>query len=353
MTRLIENNWVKDPLNTFLEFITSTEFKQTAFRQRQAKTISAESVVIYRAMFTRVLTFLNENHLNLITVQAPHIYQFLTLTKVKDEKPSRELILKSSIQYTYLRLLERVFTQMNRSPRPTDDLLFGPMRSQYKLSGRDKNTVVLSDAEISQFVDALPVPTAQERPARISANWKKRRDRALQCVLLGAGLTVAEVVALEIDEIETTTQMDGSLRINLRSSSSEADESKQPTFNAHTTFVQKQFVPTLLEWIKERHSLNIFFAEKFSHRTQFLFPGTDGSILNKATVYRQIRQTFGRTDLTVARMGGRTLRNTFASNEILQGTDVNEVMDKMGLFEDRSITIYTEAAAKLKIAGAV
>ena len=70
-------------------------------------------------------------------------------------------------------------------------------------------------------------------------------------------------------------------------------------------------------------------------------------MLDKATVYRQIRKTFEAAKIELPRRGGRTLRNTFAAQEIRAGASNAELIEKLGLNEERSLEIYANAA-KLK-----
>lgn len=336
-------SWVEQPLESFLAFIQSDAFKKTAFRERNITTLSKESVTVYKAMFATFLEYLSEQKLTVLSVGPAHIYAFLTRTEAAgNSRPGapRKPILQSDIQYSYLRLLERTFTHLNRNPRPTDDLLFGPMKEHYKLKGRNQSTVALTEQQIALFMEALPAPAAQERPGRTSANWKKRRDRALQCTLLGAGLTVSEVIALNLDDVDTSLQTDGSLMLTIREALDDDGAETQPEFRSHTTFLQPRFVEQLLPWLSERRTM-------LKH-SSLLFPNHEGMELHKATVYRQIRHTFQRSQISLPRMGGRTLRNTYAVQELKTGTQHEELSSKLGLYEDRSLAIYTEAAKRIR-----
>lgn len=53
--------------------------------------------------------------------------------------------------------------------------------------------------------------------------------------------------------------------------------------------------------------------------------------LDQVTLYRQIKSTFERAELTsVDHQRGRTLRNTFAVRELALGTTVEQLYDLMG-----------------------
>lgn len=329
------SQWRANPLQAFVCFIASPDFKETAFRQRYADTISPESVAVYKTMFAKFLKFCETRHITLFSVEPIHVYTFLTQVDDSGSRPGQP-ILQSEIQYRYLRLLERVYRYLDIVPCPTDDLMFGAMKEVYKLRGRNKTTVALTDDQIHRFIGALPVPTASERPGRPNANWKKRRDRALQCTVLGAGLKVAEVVALKMNEIDSGLQTDGSLLLTLEDMAIDSSAGKHRTFQKHSTFLQARFVQEVLSWLNERRTLPIDGS--------LVFPSGDGSILDKASVYRQIRKTFERSGIDLQRMGGRTLRNTFAVQELITGTATGELSSKMGLYEERSAELYAVMA---------
>jgi hypothetical protein len=65
--------------------------------------------------------------------------------------------------------------------------------------------------------------------------------------------------------------------------------------------------------------------------------------------YRQVHQSFKRAGINIDRMGGRTLRNSFAAQEHLSGTSAVELMGKLGLFKDTSLEIYVDAATNNQV----
>jgi hypothetical protein len=123
------------------------------------------------------------------------------------------------------------------------------LKEYYRLDGRNHKTVTLTQSEIKQFLFALPVPQAKERVGRLSANWKRRRDRAMQCIVLGAGLTVSEAISLNINSIEKIRQIDGTLKIYV------SDHSQLDQPRVHETFMHAELVPELLDWLNERNKL--------------------------------------------------------------------------------------------------
>jgi integrase/recombinase XerD len=334
--------WCKDPLRGFAAYINSEAYLQSAHKERRIKILSDDSIEVYTSMFSSFIRYIEQKHLTLFTVSAKEIYAFLTQTTelIDAETGLMKQIpnLNSAIQFRYLRLLERTFSYLEIHPSPTDHLLFGGLRDQYQLKGRNKSTLVLSQEQIQLFLDHLPRYVSHDqriRKDRISNAWRKQRDRAMQCVLLGAGLKIAEVIALRIDEIDTTLQLDGTLQIKL-SQNSNPEQGKHASFYKHITFLRAEFVSEVVSWLQHRSHLHI--------GGELLFPNNHGELLDKASVYRQVQQSFKRAGIDIDRMGGRTLRNSFAAQEHLSGTSAEELMEKLGLFKDTSLEIYVDAA---------
>jgi hypothetical protein len=66
------------------------------------------------------------------------------------------------------------------------------------------------------------------------------------------------------------------------------------------------------------------------------------------TVYRQVKATFERAGINVDRHGGRTLRNTFAVEELRDGGTKTDLKKYLGLALERSAELYELAEAKGK-----
>ena len=95
-------------------------------------------------------------------------------------------------------------------------------------------------------------------------------------------------------------------------------------------------MPEVHAWLRDRKVLNI--------TGPLLFPASlQGGRLNPATVYRQTKATFSRSGIDVARLGGRTLRNSFAVQELQQGADIEVVGELMGHRRRRSTQYYADA----------
>lgn len=313
--------WDQNPINCFNKFVASIEFIETSQRLVDRdfnKPLAPGSVETYQLMFGKFARWLASQGKPFSSVTHYELLMFLELGSIVGNKKVNDL--NSKITYRYLRLLERCFIYLEIAPNPAQHAIFDAVRN-HKI-GKDKPMVVLSTQQLQQFVTALP--------SGLNGPWKKRRDRVLQLVMLFAGLRSAEAIGLLTEEVAKAPETNGSLLLTI------TPERKHSTSYQHDTYLHPIAVPDLLAWVDERQTLGI--PEKL------LFPANlKGSALNKATVYRQVKATFARAGLDLARSGGRTLRNTFAVQEIKNGADPTELTGILGLAKERSTEAYVLA----------
>jgi site-specific recombinase XerD len=323
--------WDANPLTSFAKFIASPDFVLTSSRQRDLvpRPLSPESAAIYTFMFGKFAAWMLEERLKMSTVSARDLHRFVQLA----HDGHRDL--NSKIAYRYLRLLERCYEFLERSPNPARDAIVGIDRAQIT---RDQPMTALNADELQRFLDALPGQRADEDGK--NAGWKRRRDRAMQLTMALAGLRVAEAIGLLVDEVGRQADVEGGLPLNI------TPEHKHRTSYEHTTRLPKEGVAELLAWLKERAGLGI--------PGDLAFPANlEGEPLHKATVYRQVKATFERAGLAVSRAGGRTLRNTFASQQLRQGTPQSELTTALGLALERSAEAYKYAKVNGETSGLV
>ncbi|WP_298150982.1 site-specific integrase [Flavobacterium sp.] len=291
----------------------------TSVRIQSKVHISSASKKVYTAMFRKFIRYLQSKNLQVDTIEAKEIFQFLTETDSAGAP-----VLKSNIQHRYLRLLERVYTHLGIRPRPTDDLMFGAMRENYKLKGRNLVSVALTELEQQRFLSALPsIPSLPS-----TDKWKKCRDRVMLLVMLGAGLTVSELLTLRVDQVNPTPELDGSWEIEVEVPGDENG------IQDHTTLLDTRFKTDLATWLKIREQLVV--------SGDLLFPGTGGEMLDAASIYRLCKKIFSSADILIPHEGGRTLRNTYAVNQLGLGVSPIIVKERLGLYEDRSMLTYLE-----------
>ena len=313
--------WDANPVKCFADFIAGPDFAQTSSRQRDLapRPLSPESAAIYRFMFGKFAAWMLEERLKMSTVTARDLHRFVQLA----HDGHRDL--NSKIAYRYLRLLERCYDYLERAPNPARDAIAGIDRAHIT---RDAPMTALNADELQRFMAALPGQRADDDNK--ASGWKRRRDRAMQVTMALAGLRVAEAIGLLVEEIGRQADVEGAIVLNI------TPEHKHRTSYEHTTSLPKEGVAELTAWLKEREELNIPGA--------LVFPANlEGEPLHKATVYRQVKATFERAGLAVSRAGGRTLRNTFASQQLRQGTPQSELTTVLGLALERSAEAYKYA----------
>jgi integrase/recombinase XerD len=313
--------WDARPVDEFAGFVVTPAFVETSSRQRDAVSspISAESAAVYKFMFGKFAAWMLERGLRMSTVNASDLQEFVLLST----RGKRDL--NSKIAYRYLRLLERVFDYLERAPNPARQAI---VASDPALMKQDAPMTALDPAQLERFLAALPAVREAER-AR-GAGWKRRRDRAMQVVMALAGLRVAEAIGLLVDEIGRQPDVDGAIELSI------TPEAKHPTSYEHSVLLPRLGVAELFDWLKERAALEI--------PGSLAFPANmDGEALHKATVYRQVRATFQRAGIPAAHAGGRTLRNTFAFQQLQQGVPQEELTTALGLALERSTEAYRHA----------
>ena len=320
--------WDARPAEQFADFVVTTDFVETSSRQRDivTKPISEESAAIYRFMFGKFAAWMIERGLRMSTVTSADLRDFVLLSN----KGKRDL--NSKIAYRYLRLLERCFEYLGRSPNPARQAI---VASDRDLMTQDAPMTALGEDELQRFLAALPAAREEERNAerKTGAGWKRRRDRAMQVVMALSGLRVAEAIGLLVEEVGRQADVDGAIKLTI------TPEAKHRTSYEHEVTLPRAGVLELDAWLKERAALRIPGG--------LAFPANlDGEPLHKATVYRQVRATFQRAGIPVSHAGGRTLRNTFAFQQLKQGTPQSDLTTALGLALERSTEAYRHARVR-------
>jgi len=170
--------WIDAPIEAFDQFIQSTHYAKTSFRIQSRENLSDNSIKLYKSYFNSFIEFIAQRNRNIRNVDPDTIYAFLVRTTDHEDVNQRQPILKSAIQHRYIRLLERVFQFLQRNPAPTDDLLFGPMRENYKLRGRNRPSVSMTQQQIqSLFSQTCPSRQPSSAPAAHPLRGKRQRSR--------------------------------------------------------------------------------------------------------------------------------------------------------------------------------
>lgn len=325
--------WNQNPYAEFATFVKSDDFAKTSLRTSQGvpRPISSKSASIYIAMFGKFMRWLTSQNMQFSQLTEQDLVRFISQQRSHGTH-------NSSVSTVYLRLLERCFTHLSIRPNPASAAM--KVASQNHYIAQNKRTAALESSEISAFIDALPPfePEAANRGGRAPRAWKRRRDHAMQATMLFSGLRVTEAIGLRLSEIDDS--FNGALRdtvIVLKIT----PEGKHDTSHDHETVLRSYGAVALRRWLAERLVLGV--------DGELVFPADlSGKPMTRLTVYRQVRATFERAGIVVDRSGGRTLRNTFAVEELRFGGNTAELQQFLGLALERSAQIYEPSKVKRK-----
>lgn len=317
----ITTSWDADPVRAFRQFVSTAAFAETGRRPRADGTLripSAASAKIYIFMFGNVAGWIGEQGLTFSTVTQADLLRFIGRTS----KGKR--VLNSKIAYRYLRLLERCYEHLGVTPNPAQQAILGIDRAHMTKDDAGRS---LSDEQLARFFAALPAQAPASRGHTPFSGWKRRRDRAMQVVIALAGLRVSEAVGLLLPEVGRQVGIDGAIELTI------TPDEKHDTSHEHTVTLPRQGAGELGAWLQEREAMGI--------PGQFVFPANLlGNRMTRKTVYVQMRATFERAGMDLARSGGRTLRNTFARRQLDGGASADELKDVLGLALERSAADY-------------
>jgi site-specific recombinase XerD len=317
--------WRAEPQKAFDSFVVSPRFQELSRRKQKQDLMGeplsppplrASSARVYQAMFAKFLRWIGTQHIGLFDVSSDDLIAFL-----------QQATGKSLIRLRYLRMLERVYQHLGLNPNPAQHASFVLLQIGGRAHvGRNDDKTTLTDAQQAAFMRALPEPS----------NWKRRRDRAMQAMMLGAGLKVSEVVGIYLENLGEK-EPTGSIPITIKPASAGG------TVREHRTQLRPFAVAEVVAWLRERHELRI--------PGPLLFPASrQGGRVDPATVYRQTKATFARAGIAVPRKGGRTLRNAFAIRE-LQTESIEHVGELLGHRQRRSTEYYVAAAERPMLKG--
>jgi integrase/recombinase XerD len=322
--------WDTDPVAAFSAFVRGTDFARTSRRPgaTSPRPLSTRSADIYRFMFGKFAGWLTRENRRFSQVHEQDLIRFISQNRNSGDQ-------NSLITGRYLRLLERCYRHLDVTPNPASIALKIATENRY-IAG-DRGMQVLGADQITAFMKALPPfeaagPNRSGRPPR---GWKRRRDHAMLAVMLCSGLRVAEVIGLQVTEVDDAFngELDGDVII-LRI----IPEGKHDTSHGHDTILRAWGAHALRHWLGERAQLGI--------QGRLVFPASlAGGALSRMTVYRQARATFERAGLDVDRHGGRTLRNTFAVEELRHGRTRADLKQYLGLALERSAGLYEVAGS--------
>lgn len=336
--RLFEkaSHWQADPITAFGGFVSSIDFVELGRRPKklaepdELKPLSRSSIEAYTSMFAKYVRWMDKQGLTICAVTHEQILSFLDVA-MEPVRKGRAKDLNSEIRVRYVRMLERVYQHIGARPNPAGKAAHA-LFSVPGAAGRDSPKVWLAQDQQDSFVEALHQASAEDDES--AKAWRWRRDAAMMALMIGAGLTVTEVIGLYIENIGYPDQ-DGSVPITVWPTAG-SELSRH-----HTTILRPFAVPFVMSWVAERKTMPL--------PNELLFPATrKGRRVVPATLYRQVKAAFAEAGIALQREGGRTLRNTFAQREIEAGTSIDRLGEFLGLHDRRSVERYIQASTAVR-----
>lgn len=319
--------WRMSPLLAFQSFIASAEYQLLSLKKNKkteegspVKPLRQSSQKILGYMFAKFVRWYEAKGLDVYSISSDHILTFLG--EYSRHGDNSHIDTTSEIRHKYLRMFERIFIHLAISPNPASEaLLVG--RAQY---GKDAAKVALTISQQIDFMNALPDVEYSGVPG--SDGWHIRRDRAIQAMLLGAGLKVSELIGLYVENV-------GEIDINGSVSITVSPAAVSGLTRWHQTQLRNFAVPIVMEWVEERKQMQL------GHK--FLFPSSRKNTvkLSKVQIYRMVKETLDRANIREYHSGGGILRNSYAARELSESTpNVELIKEYLGLYKLRSAAKY-------------
>lgn len=307
--------WLDTPVEALSAWLLDPEFVLT--KRGELQPLRASSVTVYRSMGSRfakaVVLDAEEGD------RKGKPWSAITTDDVRSFLASNDL--KKGIRNRYVRLLEKLFDHLTALKLVDSNPARGLAIKEPSKSGQHHDkTMWLTEEQQQAVVEKLP-----------EGGWKAQRNRALIATILGGGVKVSEVVALRVGAVGAR-QENGSLYLDVH---------PEGAGRQHRTKVSPFAAAYLTAWLKERKA--------FGLQGDVLFPAKPiGGMLHTTTVYRHVAGLLteaGIAPFIIKRRGARTLRNTFAVRELLNGQSIEAVGEFLGHHADRS-TLYYKALIK-------
>lgn len=157
----------------------------------------------------------------------------------------------------------------------------------------------------------------------------------MQVVMVLAGLRVTEAIGLLVHDVGHQVALDGSVGLTI------TPKEKHDTSDEHITSLPREGVAELRPWLDERQRM----VKELALPGLLVFPANvlGGKMTNK-TVYKQIRATFERAGLDISGAGGQRLRNTFAKEQLDNGSSPDQLKGFCRAVDQRRKLAETGAA---------
>lgn len=292
--------WAQDPEAAFSEWrrnrVTSYQW---AFSER--------SIAQHCSMFGQYLAYLEKRRISFLAVSSSVLEDFLESLQGLPQEGLSTVASGITVR-RYVQLLAETYDYLAKTGvNPVNPML--PLMPFYALPEADPDISFLTKGQEESLIEFLQ--------NRSTETWKEHRNTAILWALLGAGLTLSEVVALRTFDVLVDDYV-ASIRV-----------AASKTSVAHTVPISHFAIEPLSTWIERQ--------KKTPAAGNWLFPGTaGGSAFSTSRVYRLVQETLGQVGYYGKHSGPAVLRNTFARGHIHNGASSEQIRSWLGLSSDRT-----------------
>ncbi|MCA8291055.1 tyrosine-type recombinase/integrase [Burkholderia vietnamiensis] len=290
------NRWTHDPVGAFLAW------QQTAARGADRRPFAPRSIVQHTAMFERFLRHLVAHRVSLATFGADHVAAFLS-------ELERSCAPGTSTRVRYAKLIDRLCRHLVETGVRT-----------IHPAGRTTHNAGWPDSEPEPCYLPTEADTALQRyvQPRPGDTPTACRNRAIVAVLLGTGITSAEIRAATRNALD----------LDARSPSISVPRTHARP--ARTIPVAPFAVAPLGAWCAMSVDAPV---------STLLFPAPrSGAAMNDMFLLMVVRDALKAIGFHATDLGPRVLRNTYARRQLLDGRSHADVSALLGLSSARTVT---------------
>ncbi|QDZ27819.1 tyrosine-type recombinase/integrase [Noviherbaspirillum sp. UKPF54] len=295
--------WLKNPHAAF-------ENWQRGIPHANGFLYAERSVRQHCAMWRRFIHFLDAHGLDLGSIQADRVAQFLDGLQSKNGHAAED-----STRRRYLKLLGLVFDHLTKTGARCGG---NPCASLHKLYRPPpmKNPGTLASQEDEKFVAAVLA-----QPPR---TWREYRDQAMMVLIIGSGLYASEVIGLEMDQLI----LDATPPYIHVAAHGKVPERKAP--------IAPFACEPLRAWLALRATLPL-------RGERAVFVSGKGGRMLPATLYRKVQAVLKSNGAALRPRGGfgpQVLRNSFLMRQLAKDKPVDVVQQWAGHVELKSTLRY-------------
>lgn len=370
--------WVNDPAAAFRELL-ATDWKRSTRRRGEegdpaavddAQPVSAASERVLSAMFGKFLSFLAAQDTPFVKATTSQIETFLLGLTAKG-RAGEEPRSQSDIAWRYARMLQRIYDRAIEheavSVNPATDLLahkrvsnpgrkradtFSMDRAERLLNWLGQQThlqVRLATASLGELDEEGGIPLGALAPndgATFTTRtpWRVARDLCIATLCLGAGLRSAEIIKLQLKQIEVSSDEDPSTQCKiLIPVKHTVDTSKM-----HESYLHPAGMRALTAWMAYRRGAML--KQLRDKNSQVMFPaGADAQPLTAATLLLGLRSVcdlamlqgvLQESDAWVLEDGSRGLRRAYIMSNLAARQAPEVLTVRLGHWKHKSIQHY-------------